>query len=136
MRPGVTNQVRFLYWACLFLSAEEHALGKYALLLNGSKKDMTNNNDDSLWEGRARRLEMNLSERTLPDTFVSDGHLRQIYDPQSNNKNQLLVVRQPDVLLPVLYLRAMGFPIPLLYPPIIFQSPVCSHLPLFIRVRE
>ena len=51
MRPGVTNQVRFLYWACSFLSEEYHALGEYALLLNGSKIDMTNNNDDSLWEG-------------------------------------------------------------------------------------
>ncbi len=63
MRPGVTNQVRFLYWACSFLSAEQHALGKYALLLNGSKIDMTNNNNDSLWEGRAHRLEISLSER-------------------------------------------------------------------------
>ena len=89
MHPGVTNQVRFLYWACSFLSAEYHALGEYALLLNGSKIDMTNNNDDSLWEGRACRLEMNLGERTLPDTFVSDGRLRRIYDPQSNDENQL-----------------------------------------------
>ena len=33
---------------------------------------MTNNNDDTLWEGG---LETNISERTLPDPFVSDGHL-------------------------------------------------------------
>ena len=64
-------------------------MGKYALLLNGSKIDMTNNNDESLWEGRACRLEMNSGERTLPDTFVSDGRLRRIYDPQSNDENQL-----------------------------------------------
>ncbi len=32
---------------------------------------------------------MNLGERTLPDTFVSDGCLRQIYDPRSNDENQL-----------------------------------------------
>ena len=38
---------------------------------------------------RARRLEMNFGERTLPDTFVSDGRLRQIYDPRSNDENQL-----------------------------------------------
>ena len=36
---------------------------------------MTNNNDDSLWEGQARRLEMNFGERRFPDTFASDGHL-------------------------------------------------------------
>ena len=95
MHPGVTNQVRFLYRACSLLSAEYHALGEYALLLNGSKIDMTNNNNDSLWEGRARRLEMNLGERTLPDTFVSDGHLWQIYDPQSNDENQLSSLRPP-----------------------------------------
>ncbi len=50
---------------------------------------MTNNNDDSLWEGQARRLETNFDERALPDTLVSDGHLRQIYDPRSNDENQL-----------------------------------------------
>ena len=70
-------------------------MGKYALLLNGSKIDMTNNNYDSLWEGRAHRLEMNLGERTLPDTFVSDGHLWQIYDPQSNDENQLSSLHPP-----------------------------------------
>ena len=32
---------------------------------------------------------MNLGERTLTDTFVSDGRLRQIYDPRSNDENQL-----------------------------------------------
>ena len=95
MRPGVTNQVRFLYWACSFLSAEYHALGEYALLLNGSKIDMINNNDDSLWEGQACRLAMNLGERTLPDTIVSDGHLRRIYDPRSNDENQLSSVCPP-----------------------------------------
>jgi len=70
-------------------------LGEYALLLNGSKIDMTNNNNDSLWEGRARRLERNFGERTLPDTFVSDGRLRQIYDPRSNDENQLSSLRPP-----------------------------------------
>ena len=66
------------------------------MLLNGSKIDMTNNNnDDSLWEGQARRLEMNLGERTLPDTFVSDGRLRQIYDPRSNDENQLSSLHPP-----------------------------------------
>ncbi len=64
-------------------------------LLNGLKIDMTNNNDDSLWEGQAHRLEMNLGERTLHDTFVSDGHLWQIYDPRSNDENQLSSLRPP-----------------------------------------
>ncbi len=95
MRLGVTNQVRFLYWACSFLSAEYHALGKYALLLNGSKIDMTNNINDSLWEGQARRLEMNLGERTFPDSLVSGGRIGQIYDPRSNDENQLSSLRPP-----------------------------------------
>ena len=56
---------------------------------------MTNNIDDSLRKGRARRIEMNFGERTLPDTFVSDGHLRQIYDPQSNDENQLSSLHPP-----------------------------------------
>ena len=46
-----------------------------------------------------------------------------------------LFIHQPDILLPILYFRAMGILIPLLYPPIIFQNPICSHLPLFIRMR-
>ena len=71
------------------------ALDQYALMLNGSKIDMTNNNDDSLWEGQAHRLEMNLGERTLPDTSVSDGHLWQIYDPWSNDENQLSYLHLP-----------------------------------------
>ena len=50
--------------------------------------------------------------------------------------NWPIFVHQPDIFLPILYLRAMGFPIPLLYPPIIFQNPKCYHLPLFIRMRE
>ena len=56
---------------------------------------MTNNIDDLLWEGQAHRLEMNLGERTLPDTFVADGRLWQIYDPQSNDENQLSSLRPP-----------------------------------------
>ena len=56
---------------------------------------MTNNNDDSLWEGRACRLEMNFGERTLPDTFVSDGCLWRIYDPLSNDENQLSSLHPP-----------------------------------------
>ena len=71
-------------------------MGEYALLLNGSKIDMTNNNDDSLWEGQACRLEMNLGERTLPDIFVFDGRLQQIYDPRNNDENQLSSLRLPD----------------------------------------
>ena len=38
---------------------------------------------------------MNLGERTLPDTFVSDGHLWRIYDPQSNDENQLYSLCPP-----------------------------------------
>ena len=38
---------------------------------------------------------MNFGERTLPDTFVSDGRLRQRYDPRSNDENQLSSLRPP-----------------------------------------
>lgn len=71
---------------------------------------MTNNNDDTLWEGG---LETNISERTLPDPFVSDGHLRQIYDSQSNVANQL-----SDLHTPARYISSNivsqgdGFPYP------------------------
>ena len=56
---------------------------------------MTNNNNDLLWEGRACKLEMNVGERTLPDPLVSDGHLRRIYDPWSNDENQLSSLHPP-----------------------------------------
>ena len=75
---------------------------------------MTNSNNDSLWEGQACRREMNLGERTLPDTFMSDGRLRQIYDPQSNDENQLSSLCPParhtsSDILP----QGNGFPYPL-----------------------
>ena len=38
---------------------------------------------------------MNLGERTLPDTFVSDGHLWPIYNPRSNDENQLSSLYPP-----------------------------------------
>ena len=38
---------------------------------------------------------MNLGERTLPDSFVSDGCLRRIYDHLSNDENQLSSLRPP-----------------------------------------
>ena len=112
--------------------------GAICFVIKWFKIDMTNNNNDLWWEGWACRLEMNLGERTLPDTFVSDGHLRWIYDPQSNDKNQLSSLHPParytsSNIVP----QGNGFPYPpSVYPPIIFQNLKCYQLPLFIRMRE
>ncbi len=75
---------------------------------------MTNNNNDTLWAGQASGLEMNLGERTLPDPFVSDGHVQQIYDPWSNDENQLSPLHLParytsSNIVP----QGNGFPFPL-----------------------
>ena len=63
--------------------------GQICFIIKWFKIVKTNDNNDRLWEGQARGLEMNLGERTLPDPLVSDGHLQQLYKPQSNGENQL-----------------------------------------------
>ncbi len=50
--------------------------------------------------------------------------------------NWPIFVCQPYILLPILYLKATGFPFPLMYPPIIFQNLKWYQLPLFIRAKE
>ncbi len=64
-------------------------------LIKWFKIDMMNNNNDRLWEGRARGPEINLVERTFPDPLVSDGHLQQLYEPRINDENQLSYLQPP-----------------------------------------
>ena len=69
--------------------------GPICFVIKWFRRDITNNNNDMLLEGRTHGLEMILGERTLHDPFVSDGLLQQVYETWSNDENQLSCLCPP-----------------------------------------